>query len=360
MRWLLSLVLVLAHVGLVRAEEPIRVFFGPKAADDPTGLIHNLLKFLDSAKTSIHGSAHEVDMILVAEKLAERAAAGVEVHVVIEADWWESPKNKAARQVLAKSKVKVSPDTKKSGLMHNKFFIADGKRVWTGSTNLTQTCLLYNPNNAVWIDNDKVASNFESEFSDQAAGKFGKKGAGKNHTAHPIVRLDESTAVTTLFSPKDTTLKSIVDVVDAAKETIDIACFVFSSREVGEAVLAAHKRGVKVRVLLDNVFSSPAATASWKYVPFNELKRAGVSCKYDDEASKLHHKFVVVDRKVVITGSFNLSASAAADNDENLLIVESAAVAKQYSGEFERLWKLYHGDPGESPPPEKGDVGSAP
>ncbi len=357
MRWLSGLLLgfVLLHPGFLRADDSIRVFFGPKAADDPEGLLPNLLKFLDSATTTIHGSTHEVDMILVADKLAARSNAGVEVHLVIEGQWWNSPKNKAARQILERSKVKVVPDTKKSGLMHNKFFIADGKRVWTGSTNLTETCLLYNPNNSVWVESERIAANFEAEFGQEASGKFGKKALGKSRTPNPIVKFDDETTITTLFSPEDATLKAIVRVIDGAKETLDIACFVFSSKEIGEAVLAAHQRGVKIRVLLDNMFSSPAATARWKFVPAKELKDAGVPLKFDDEASKLHHKFVVVDRKVVITGSFNLSVSAATDNNENLLIVESVPLAKKYTSEFERLWTLYHGDPGDAPPLEKGD-----
>lgn len=355
MRWLFAFALALTLAGPGRAEEPVRAFFGPKPADDETGLLANLLKFLDTAKTSIHGSAHEVDMIVVAEKLAARAAAGVEVHLVVEAKWWDAAKNKAARKVLENSKVKVTPDTKKSGLMHNKFFVADGTRVWTGSTNLTSTCLLYNPNNAVWVESEKVAANFEAEFKEQAAGRFGKRGSGKSNTPNPIAQLDKDTTVTTLFSPEDEPVKAIVARIDRAKETLDIACFVFSSQEIAEAVVAAHKRGVKVRVLLDNMFSPPGATARWKYVPFKELKAAGVACKYDDEQAKLHHKLLVIDAKVVVTGSFNLSANAATNNDENLLVVESVKVGKVYAAEFERLWKQYSGDPGTPPPVEKGD-----
>ncbi|MFO0826200.1 MAG: hypothetical protein U0792_24295 [Gemmataceae bacterium] len=99
MRWVFSLFLAFALVEPVHADDSIKVFFGPKAANDPQGLIPNLLKFLDTAKVTLHASVHEVDMILVAEKFAERAAAGVEVHLIIEADWWNGAKNKAARQV---------------------------------------------------------------------------------------------------------------------------------------------------------------------------------------------------------------------------------------------------------------------
>src|SRR5947209_1470259 len=121
---------LLLAAGLPAADEPIQVFFGPKAADDRDGLYFNLLRFLDSARSTLYGSVHEVDMVSVAEKLAERSRAGVDVQLVVEADWWGNAKNRAARRVLEKARIKVYPDTKKSGLMHNKFFVADGKRVW--------------------------------------------------------------------------------------------------------------------------------------------------------------------------------------------------------------------------------------
>lgn len=334
---------------------PVRAFFGPKAAKAKDGLLYNLLAFIDSADQSLHGSVHEVDMVVVAERLAGRAAAGVDVRLVVEADWWDAAKNKAARQVLDGSKVKVTPDAKKSGLMHNKFFVADGKRVWTGSTNLTETCLLFNANNAVWVEDAKVAANYETEFREEEAAKFGKRGSGKPNTPYPAVKVDKDTTVTTLFSPEDDPLPAVVARIDRAEATLDVACFVFSSEVVAEAVKKAHQRKVKVRVLLDNAFSGKGATARWKSVPFDELRKAGAECKYDDEQAKLHHKFLVVDGKAVITGSFNLSANAATNNDENLLFLDSPAVAKKYSAEFDRLWRLYSGDPGDAPPVEKGD-----
>jgi phosphatidylserine/phosphatidylglycerophosphate/cardiolipin synthase-like enzyme len=335
-------------------QPPIQVFFGPKAADDEKGLLFNLMRFLDSADRTIYGSVHEVDMIVVAEKLAQKAASGVDVQITIENDWWGGAKNKAARQVLERSKVKVFPDNRKSGLMHNKFFVVDGKRVWTGSTNLTETCLFFNPNNGVWIEDGRIAANFLAEFEQQRTGRFGKRGRPKGQTPYPELTIGKI-RIETYFSPIDETIPAIVRLINSAEKDIDLMCFVFSSREICEALLAAHKRGVKVRVLLDNVFSSDAITRRWACVPFKELKAAGVPCKFDDENSKLHHKVIIVDGQRVLTGSFNFSNNAATENNENALIIHDPATARKYLAEFERLWNYYSGDPGQPPPLEKGD-----
>lgn len=352
----LTLGLLLGTAAAGPAEPPpVRVFFGPKSADDPEGLYFNLMRFLDSAEQSLYGCLHEVDMISVADRLARRAAAGVDVQLVVEADWWHLSKNKAARQVLEQSKVRIVLDNRKSGLLHNKFFIADRRRVWTGSTNITETCLLYNPNNAVWLESEPVAQNYITEFEEEREGRFGKRGSGPPNTPFPSVQVGP-TRVRTFFSPEDEPLPEIVKVIDGAKKSVEVMCFVLSSEEVGKALIRAHGRGARVRVLLDNRFSSPGSTARWPYVPFHALKKAGVACKYDDEDAKLHHKVVIADGATVVTGSFNLSLSAALENDENALILDSAELAGQYQREFERLWKFYPGDPGRPPPDTSDDV----
>src|SRR5256885_2078457 len=88
----------------------IQVYFGPRASDDPSGVFFNFMRFLDSAKSSIYGSAHEVDMVAVANKLAAKAAAGIDVQIVIESKWMKAPKDKTAIEILKKSKVKLIPD----------------------------------------------------------------------------------------------------------------------------------------------------------------------------------------------------------------------------------------------------------
>lgn len=337
------------------AEEPIPVvqpFFGPKAARDKQGLYFNLMRFLDSASSSIHGCVHEVDMITIAGKLAQRSREGLDVQIVIESSWWNNAKNKAARQVLEKAKVVVYPDTKKSDLMHNKFFVVDRKRVWTGSTNMTETCLLYNPNNSVWVESPQVAANYLAEFEEEREGKFGKQASRKYKSPFPVVTVG-TTRIRTFFGPEDDPLYSIIERINTAEKSIEVLCFVFSSRKVAEALLRAHQRGVTVRVLLDNQFSHEAITARWSYIPFKELKKAGIACKYDNEDSKLHHKVVIVDGQSVVTGSLNLSTSAETGNDENVLIIDSVEVARAYRAEFERLWKYYPGDPGQ-PSGEQG------
>jgi phosphatidylserine/phosphatidylglycerophosphate/cardiolipin synthase-like enzyme len=320
---------------------PIQVFLGPAAADDPAGVHAGLLKFLSTAKTQIVGSIHELDMIDIADLLAKKKKQGLTVRLTVEAKWYAAPKCQAAREVLETAGVEVIPDNRATGLMHNKFWVVDGVRVWTGSTNLTSSCLFYNPNNALWIENTAVAANFTTEFDEEAKGRFGKKGSGIANTPNPKVKIG-ATLVKTYFAPDDEPIPAVVAEIDQAKSSIDIMCFVFSSQEICEALLKAHARGIKVRVLLDNTFKPEAATSRWKYIPSKELAKAQVPLRWDHDKSKLHHKVLIIDSAsptaTVITGSMNFSSKGATENDDNLLIVTSPEVAKPFAKCFEALW----------------------
>lgn len=129
--------------------------------------------------------------------------------------------------------------------------------------------------------------------------------------------------------------------MDAAQKTLEVMAFLFSSQPMAEAVIRAHQRGVWVRVLLDNAFASRGATASWRYVSFHELRRAGIEVRHDDQDAKLNHKVVIIDERVVVTGSFNFSANAAMSNDENMLVLEGEWVGRAFIQEFNRLWEEY-------------------
>jgi hypothetical protein len=78
---LVTLLLLILGPPCLHAEEPIQAFFGPRAADDKDGVYLNLLRFIDSAKKSIHASCHEVDIISVAEAQGARRSR----------DRWDDP-----------------------------------------------------------------------------------------------------------------------------------------------------------------------------------------------------------------------------------------------------------------------------
>jgi phosphatidylserine/phosphatidylglycerophosphate/cardiolipin synthase-like enzyme len=52
----------------------------------------------------------------------------------------------------------------------------------------------------------------------------------------------------------------------------------------------------------------------------------------------MHHKVIIIDRRVVITGSYNFTGRAEEVNDENVLIIDHPGIAEAYMAEFERVY----------------------
>ena len=120
--------------------------------------------------------------------------------------------------------------------------------------------------------------------------------------------------------------------INNAHQSIDVAMFSFTSRPLAWALVKAAQRGVRVRVILDD----GQARSRWSKYRF--LVKRGIPVKLDNRSAYMHHKFAVIDGKLVITGSYNWTASAEKRNDENLVVLRSPEFIKAYEREFERLW----------------------
>lgn len=145
----------------------------------------------------------------------------------------------------------------------------------------------------------------------------------------PLIAAD----VDVFFSLDDDPEAVIINAISQAKESIDIAMYYFTDREIAQAVLAAHKRGVKIRIYLDK------SQVKGKYSKSRYLLKKGIKdIRISSNNYIMHNKFAIIDDKIVITGSYNWTASASERNDENLLIIHDEDIAKIYTDKFEDYW----------------------
>jgi phosphatidylserine/phosphatidylglycerophosphate/cardiolipin synthase-like enzyme len=101
---------------------------------------------------------------------------------------------------------------------------------------------------------------------------------------------------------------------------------------IAKAIADAHRRGVKVRVVMDKT------QAAGKYSSATYLFNAGVPVWIDHVSGLMHNKFLVLDGKTIITGSFNLTKGADEENAENMLVIEGKEkLVKAYSDDFEKV-----------------------
>jgi phosphatidylserine/phosphatidylglycerophosphate/cardiolipin synthase-like enzyme len=132
------------------------------------------------------------------------------------------------------------------------------------------------------------------------------------------------------FSPRGGCTKAIVNELDNAEKTILVQAFSFTSVPIAQALVNAHKRGVKVQVLLDE--SNEGA----QYTSATFLQHNGLLPFIDHDNAIAHNKIIVIDGVKVITGSFNFSKAAEESNAENLLIINDPVIAQDYTSNWEK------------------------
>jgi phosphatidylserine/phosphatidylglycerophosphate/cardiolipin synthase-like enzyme len=122
--------------------------------------------------------------------------------------------------------------------------------------------------------------------------------------------------------------------INKAQDTVDIAIYSFTADEIRDALIAAKNRGVAIRIIAD--ISSAGGTgseiATLEGLGFNLKRSAGVS------GGIMHNKYMIIDGKVLFTGSYNWSANAEENNFENAVFIQASSVIQKYQADFEKIW----------------------
>ncbi len=128
----------------------------------------------------------------------------------------------------------------------------------------------------------------------------------------------------------------IEELLRASAISIDGALYRVNNSRLVSALEAAACRGVTVRLVLDrNKYEESRATQE---LFSNGLIPLRLAFGRRGPGSKMHHKFVVIDRNVVLTGSYNWTLESEEQNFENLLIDYGSKHAAQCQNEFDALW----------------------
>ena len=127
--------------------------------------------------------------------------------------------------------------------------------------------------------------------------------------------------------------------VDEAAEELDLCVMELQDFSVSDAVIAAHKRGVTTRVVLDDGYADPEESFA-----VEDLHSAGLIPKSDKSQKLMHAKFALVDGETVLVSSANFSTYDARSNANNLIVFRSAGLAAVFEKRFEEMWSedRYH------------------
>ncbi|XP_057377468.1 uncharacterized protein LOC130699181 [Daphnia carinata] len=134
------------------------------------------------------------------------------------------------------------------------------------------------------------------------------------------------------FSHTKTGFSHLLSYLKSAKKSIDIAVYCISCFEIADVVLQRHKVGVRVRVITD--LSMEAAFGSQNH----RFMKDGIRVQINKPPFLMHHKFVIIDDKVLCFGSFNWTSQAVTGNNESVVVTNDPWVVEPFCAEFKKLW----------------------
>lgn len=124
----------------------------------------------------------------------------------------------------------------------------------------------------------------------------------------------------------------IIDQINAAQQTIYLAMAWFTDKEIANAIILAHKRGVTIEIILSANTQNQAVT---EILQANHISVH--TFKTNDERGIMHHKFCLIDGYISMNGSYNYTYNASQNNVENILISDSRELYTQLFNEFEDI-----------------------
>ncbi len=126
----------------------------------------------------------------------------------------------------------------------------------------------------------------------------------------------KKTTIEALFSPDGGCADRIIEEIDDAKKAIRAQAYFFTSKPISKALVAAQKRGVEVEVIMDG------SRKKGKWNRWRVMRRDGVTIYFDDEHATANNKIMLIDRRTIITGSYNYTKAAEEKNAENIIIIK--------------------------------------
>ncbi len=308
-----------------------------KLAFTPSTIVQNQLAGLIArAKTRVDMAVFDIDEPIVVEALLELHGRKKPIRVVM-----DSKNRNEHNDPLAEAKILRTDPANWRPFMHTKLVAIDRRFVLAGSANATTDAFMKEDNNAFFIDSPPLAKLVETFVDQLWAGKFGKK-RGKSPVA-PAVKVGDA-SIQLYFSPDNDPLDRVLQEIAGAKKTIRFACFNISHQDILAELLRV-KKDKKVTI------SGVVDGSEWKNGRVAKtLEEAGCNVLMDGNPSLMHNKLFIIDDETVITGSFNFSANAVENNDEDMLVIKSPEIAKAFKASYDRIEKMAKKLPEEKKP----------
>jgi len=295
---------------------PTEVYFCPEDNCE-----EKLITLINSAKKTIDCAVYDLTLDAVTDALiSSNLEKNVKVRFVSDAERSASKYSLIGK--IKDSNVSVITNPVDSSYMHNKFCVFDNKVVWIGSMNFTLNGAYKNNNNVLVVEDKEVAKEFTRKIDAFFDGEFSPQ-------ILPEIYAKDFGNFEIYFCPEDNCLYHVEDYLEDSNISLDCMYFSYTLDSVTEIIknVDSNKRFI---------FEKNNSTGYSEYL---KLKELNIPVIVDNNPNNMHNKFCIIDNRIVMTGSLNLSVNGTENNDESLVFINDSNIAKQYTHYFNKYWQ---------------------
>jgi len=283
------------------------------------GVDNKIIKDISKARVSLKIAMYYLTNKHIANALIKAHNRGLEIEILTD----DKKKNAKQYKRLLNAGIKVHNDNNSKAIMHNKILIIDSELVWISSANYTVYSFYRNYDNFLRISDIEIAKYYSEKFN-----KIYRNSLDKQERF-----ISKDKLVEIYFSPDNNFEKRVISLINNAKDSINFLAFAFTNSKIADALVLAKDRGVVVSGVFDKAQNSYQKYSKYKY-----LKNKNLDVKLDKNKFKLHSKVIIVDEKVVVTGSYNFTKKANNKNAENSIVIFDEDIAKKYIDNFNEIY----------------------
>ncbi len=302
------------------------------------------VKLIDASRSSIDVVMYSLTLQDMPDALRRARDRGVKVRIIMDESHVYPNMNIRLKELIDAGGIDIRTlrGTRSYGVNHNKIGVFDMAVASVGSYNWTFSATFYNFENMLIVRDNVHVSGFVNYFEWMwARSRTLEQGASPEvpegyygtppQDPAPAMALNHVPVPAYLFSPGSNTENRLSGIIDAAKHTLDVVTFTFSSKPLADAVVAAKNRGVKVRMIMDSTMAKTSAVAKYVFESGVDFRVRGGRT----DTGALHNKFAIMDGALLETGSFNWTTNASVNSFENVVFTNNTAALNEYQSKYD-------------------------
>lgn len=128
-----------------------------------------------------------------------------------------------------------------------------------------------------------------------------------------------------------------VTYLSMAEKSVDLCIYMFTQSNFSDIIRQLHQSGVSIRIITDGGEDEANGTQ------VSKLQLMGIEVRSNKRGTGalMHHKFVIIDDKILLSGSFNWTNRAVVSNYEAVLVTSSKSLVNPFVDKFNEMWQMF-------------------